>query len=242
MKGHVSRPLITVFPPRTSGGAPSSSRTHTFNFVDAVTTLPVALNDDNLAKIFQILGGHHPDQLRAVYVVLSDDDRERCQGLARAAQRNGRPSFASSGSGPRSGPSQAQTTSGVISGPGHGMDLTAGFLTSLRNPPPPPWAPAPRSRSRSRSPSIRKHRKVSPTPSGTAPSSRSRSPSVRKSRRSTSRSKGGLKRHRQSESRYRHRKSKKSKRSRRSASSSGSSSDGSSSRSRSKSSVRSKKH
>ena len=229
VKGHASRPVITIIPPRTSGGG--SARAQTFNFVGAVTTLPVAFTDENLTKIFQVLGGHHPGQLRNLFVVLNDDDRERCQGLVRTAQRS-RPSFAAS----RSGPTPAQSTSGIVSGPGQGMDLNAGFLASLRNPPPPPPPRSPTDRSRSGTPvNVRRSRGASPRPRRSSrSSSRSRSPSVKRSHKTHS--KGGLKRRHQSESKERRRKSKRSRR----LPSSSSSSSGSGS-SHSQSPVRSKK-
>ena len=123
VKGHVSRPLLFLQPP--SG---SDSRSQTFNFIEAVTTLPPVLSDESLGKIFGKVGGRHKGGLRAHFVILNDDDRERCHGLARRPR------------GPAAPPSSSASASveGRIFGGGSGMDLEAGFLESLRSAPPPP--------------------------------------------------------------------------------------------------------
>ena len=140
VKGYRPRPTLTIIPPRGSSGSGSASRPTTYNFVEAVSTLPASLSDDNLAKIFQILGTHHQGELRSIFVILSDDDRERCMSLVRSGHRGGASVSA--------GISSAQTTSGTVSGPSSGMDLQSGFLASLRGPPPPP-PPLPPSSARS---------------------------------------------------------------------------------------------
>lgn len=242
--GYGPRPRISIRPPRGSSG--TSERPRTFNFVEAVTNLPSNLSDENLAKIFSILGHHHPGELRSIFVVLSDDDRERCEALAKSAPRFSKPSSASAAAPTL--PSGSRAMSGAVSGPGTGMDVQAGFLASLRAPPPPP-PPAPPSsapsRSNSRSPSrsrkAGRDRRRSSSRSASRSPSRSRRRSVRsrspsrparsersRRQRSTSgeRSKRGLKRCHQSESK---RRSRKTKRSRRAPSSSSGSSSGSSS-------------
>ena len=75
---NVSRPLLLILP--ASG---SASRPQTYNFIEAVSTLPPVFTDESLGKIFAIVGGRHKGALRDHFVVLGDDDRERCQGLAR---------------------------------------------------------------------------------------------------------------------------------------------------------------
>ena len=152
VRGYDPRPLLTT---STAASPGSASVRRTYNFIQAVTTLSANFADEHLARIFQVVGAHHEGELRALFVVLSDDDRERCQGLARARQSSrggGRPT---SGSGLRSGPGPAPvaatssvSTSGFVSGPGDGMDLQADFLSSLRSqPPPPPSNPAPTDKS-----------------------------------------------------------------------------------------------
>lgn len=113
--------------------------------------LLATFSDNALARIFQVIGTHHQGELRSLFVILSDDDCERCEGLIRSAHQH-RPST-----------SAAVVDSGSVVGPGSGMDLEAGFLHSLRTPPPPP-PPLPTSgqtsdQIRSRSPDIRRGKK-----------------------------------------------------------------------------------
>ena len=229
VKGFKSRPLITVQPPRnpTSG----SSTRRTFNFVEAVTTLPAALTDENLTKIFQVLGSRHQGELRSIFVVLSDDDRDRCEALAKASHRPGRGPVAPTGSSGPSGasgssrsfaPTSAQSTSGVVSGPGAGMDLEVGFLASLRHPPPPP-PPTPSSPSATSSPP----RKTRSSRGRGKKSRKTRKPPREEPARGRERVKRGLKRRHQSDSDQEraHKRSRRSRRSPSSSSGSGSSSD-----------------
>lgn len=128
VKGHVSRPLLLILP------APGSdSRPQTFNFIEAVSSLPPVFSDESLGKIFAKVGGRHKGALRDHFVVLADDDRERCHGLAR------RPRGPAAADRPASSTS-ASTFGGRVFGDGSGMDLEAGFLESLRSAPPPPPA------------------------------------------------------------------------------------------------------
>ena len=219
VQGFKSRPLITVQPPRSPTSGSAAGRT--YNFVEAVTTLPAALTDENLAKIFQILGSRHQGELRSVFVVLSDDDRDRCEALAKSVARSGRNTAARPGasgpSGPSgsSGPTPAQSTSGVVSGPGAGMDLEVGFLASLRHPPPPP-PPPPSSPSTSSSPPRKTHARRKGKKGR-----KTRKPPREEPARSKERVKRGAKRRHQSESDSdQERSRKRSRRSRRSPSSS----------------------
>ena len=118
VRGYGHRPLLDISPappPSGSGGATSTSsrgtrpsgRSRTFSFVEAVTSLPAILSDESLAKVFKIVGTHHPGELRQMFVILNDDDRDRCQELARQPR------------GPRVHPtsgSSALVTSGFTSG------------------------------------------------------------------------------------------------------------------------------
>ena len=148
VSGHESRPLLTFLP------APgSNTRIQTFNFIEAVTALPPVLSDESVGKIFVRVGGRHKGDLQAHFVILSDDDRERCHGLVRRPR------------GPAPAPSASSASSasfgGHVLGDGSGMDLEAGFLESIRSaPPPPPPSVTFRvpgdSRTRARSPSPRR--------------------------------------------------------------------------------------
>ena len=247
VRGFDPRPVLTIVPGAGAATASSaSSRPRTYTFIDAIKTLPVAFSDQALARIYGVVGGHHPDELKQLFVVLNDDDRERCQELAKAHQRD---------RGQRRAPvSTPQAASGRVSGLGSGMDLEAGFLESLRSAPPPP-PPSFHASARSRSPSASPLRT---SKEDQASSDRSRSASaspVKKSvkfntRRSRSRSRsrshdrarGGRKRrHRSSERERRHKKRSRRRRSPSTSSASSSSSDSADSDSSSSSDRSSKK-
>ena len=171
VRGYGPRPLLSTFPPTpSSGGQTGSSRSaaqpKTFNFIEAVTTLPSGLSDDNLSRIFSVVGASYPGKLKDLFVILSDDDRDRCQGLVK--RRFAPPAVAAAASG-SSGPSFARAMSGQVATSGGGMDLESGFLAALARPPPPP-PPLPissPSRSRSSSPARRRLRS---TPASRSPS------------------------------------------------------------------------
>ena len=136
VSGYHPRPLMT-----TSTG--SAAKPKSYKFIQAVTTLPAIWSDQNLARIFQVVGQHFQGELRSLFVALSDDDRIHCQELAKAQQRGcGRRSAPGSGFGP----SASVSTSSAVAGPGDSMDLQTGgrtsILESLRHPPLPPL-PAP---------------------------------------------------------------------------------------------------
>ena len=233
VRGYGPRPTMVIFPAPASaapsGGTASSTvrrRSQTFDFIQAVTKLPVNFTDENLARIFQIVGPHNVGELRQLYIVLSDDNREQCEALVRSHRRDG------------SGPSSAASvTSGLVSGPGTGTELEAGFVASLRDPPPPPPVVPPadapkelraRSRSGSRSCSIETEPPSRKVTKKKDKRSRSRSRSGSHSRsRSREKAKRGSKRHRKQS---RSHKRKKNRRSRSSSSSDSSGSSTSSSR------------
>ena len=124
VKGYDPRPILVTIP---ATGAASGSRPRSFTFMEAVKTLPSTLSDENLSRIFQVVGTHHQGTLRKYFVILSDDDRDRCQGLVR----------------PRGTVTAAITDSGVVTGPSLGMDSSSGgVLAALRLPPPPPPGPS----------------------------------------------------------------------------------------------------
>ena len=121
VKGYDSRPLLMTSPASGAGG----DRPRTFNFIEAVRSLPGVFSDEKLMAIHQLVGAHHPGELQALFVVLRDDDRERIEHLIREKQRD------------RQRP-QASVSFGVVSGVGSGMDTQSSALASLRLPPPPP--------------------------------------------------------------------------------------------------------
>ena len=165
VRGFEPRPLLITYPPQNS-----NSRQRTYNFIQAATTLGSRFSDKNLIQIYKVVRNSNPGRLRTLFIVLNDDDRERCQALAKTATRfrsrrgdrpqSGSGSVRSSGGGSGGTPgvsfAPVQTSSGFVFGSGAGMDaeavgLEAGFLNSLRSePPPPPPSPSRSQRSDSR--------------------------------------------------------------------------------------------
>ena len=126
--GFVSRPLLITIPPKNSTG-----RQRTYTFMQAVTTLPSTFNDEHLTRIYQVVSSQQLGKLQSLFVVLNDDDRERCLELVKQkrSSQHQQPSsqnFASSSS----------FISGALAGTGSGMDLQALAIESLLSPPPPP--------------------------------------------------------------------------------------------------------
>lgn len=68
------RPLLVLNPPPGS----ATARIRTLIFTDAVSTLPTHFTDEDLTQIFMSVGSSNRDRLRALFVVLSDDDHDRC--------------------------------------------------------------------------------------------------------------------------------------------------------------------
>ena len=140
VRGYESRPSILVVPPSSA-------------------------KDPRVKNFFKIIGAKFLGELRALFVVLCDDDRDRVVQLVKDDRdrqgRHGR------------GGGAASSFSGAVTGLGSGMDLEANFLGSLRRPPPPPPTSSPVSeapqdiavkKSRGRSPdrSPKSSRAVSP--------------------------------------------------------------------------------
>ena len=238
VRGYDPRPTLMTFPPRSS-----SERPRNYNFIQAVTTLPATFSDENLALIFQTVGDRYRGKLQSLFVVLSDDDHDRCLELARTYTRRPRPavpqpsgsSFAS-GAGASSG---QVTQSGRVQGRGAGMEVDGHvsfdprLLTSIRSSPLPPPADSPRvhtvvetdlSRAHDERVRLRREQERQPTPDqdrrDLKRKDQSPSPDHHRSKKS------GHKRHKSSR---RHRRSRSS-----SGSSSGSSYSSSSGRSRHK--------
>ena len=137
LRGYDSRPLLAIYPPQNSGG-----RQRTFNFIQAARNLSHRFSDDHLIQIYQVVGNSCMGQLRSLFIVLNDDDRDRCAGLVAQSRGSGR----SRGRRGNPGPSQPSASSGSsasvhfaqVQGQGSGASLEAGFLKSLRSEPPPP--------------------------------------------------------------------------------------------------------
>ena len=132
VRGYDSRPVLVTIPPSSSSGP--DSRRRTFNFIDAVTTLPRELSDDNLVYIHQVINTKFVGQLQSLFVILQDDDRSRIDLLVRQRRDRSQRSVAFS---------LPQTSSGTVNGPGSGMDLQAALSLPPPPPPPPTVPPAP---------------------------------------------------------------------------------------------------
>ena len=188
VKGFDPRPVLITLPARGS-----SERPRTYNFIQAATSLNANFNDEHLTRIFSNVKNHHQGNLRALFLVIDDDDRERCLQLVQASLDRRR-------SGPSSSlvPSGTLVTSGHVSGPGHGMDLEAIRSSVLSPPPPPSEHDRGRSRSRGRSDKLdstkqglKRRRLSSSSRSSTPPRKSKKSKSKKKrSRRSPSSSSG----------------------------------------------------
>ena len=91
--GYQSRPLLKLFPP--SGG-----RIQTFNFIEAVKRLPAAFSPAEVSPIIEKIDPKLRGQLRALFVVISDDQMKqkasRTRGQRPATEGNPSPPLANS--------------------------------------------------------------------------------------------------------------------------------------------------
>ena len=130
VQGFRPRPLLVIQPP---SGSPNG-RVRSLNYIEAVSTLPAHFSDEELTRIFMVVGEHNRGLLRQLFVVLNDEDHDRCLDMVKKYHQARR-----TGKGGKSGvTSEAQTLAGTHSGPGSGMEVQAGLLAALRQPPPPP--------------------------------------------------------------------------------------------------------
>ena len=144
VSGFDSRPLLVTFPP--SG---SADRQRTYNFLQAVTHLPANFTDEHLIRIFSVVSNQQQGRLQSLFVVIHDDQRDRCLELVKQQRASGHAPGSHPG-GPGGHPSASAATaslSGAVSGAGSGMDLAALPHSSARAvtfsdlqlaPPPPP--------------------------------------------------------------------------------------------------------
>ena len=140
LRGYESRPLLAIYPPPNSGG-----HQRTYNFIQASTSLSARFSDDHLTKIYQVVGNSCMGKLRSMFVVLNDDDRDRCTELVSQSRGSSRSRGRSGPAVPQPGSSSAtvrfapvQSVHGSVQGSGDGVSLESGFLSSLRSAPPPP--------------------------------------------------------------------------------------------------------
>ena len=129
VRGHDPRPTMIIFPPAKA----ANSRPRTLNFVQAATSLPSNFNDESLILIYQANGQNNRGKLRQLFVVLNDDDHDRCLEMVKDHHDKRR---AGGGSGSR----DLRGHSGTVSGSGAGMEVSARseVIELLRKPPPQP--------------------------------------------------------------------------------------------------------
>ena len=141
VRGHDSRPTLVTMPALNSG-----ERVRTYTFIQAATTLKATFSDDHLVRIYQVVGNNFPGELQALFIVLNDDDRERCLEMVKASreqqqQQGGRRSQRGSVNF-----MPVQSTSGTVSGAGSGMEAQKAqrtLIRTMRSPPPPLETPPP---------------------------------------------------------------------------------------------------
>ena len=223
VQGYGPRPLLVLTPPSSD----PSSRMRTFTFTDAVSSVPAHFSDEDLIQIFMSVGSSNRGRLRALFVVLSDDDHDRCLELVKKFHQDRRQDQHKGKRG-KSGPSaampvtQTQSHSSFVLGPGAGMETESRrqplSFSMLRQPPPPP-PPSPSSQS-SASLDGKDKMKLASYRTGHRAGKTSKTAPVKRSRRSSSSSPARSHRSKPPKSRK--------KRSRRSPSSSESDSDSSS--------------
>ena len=67
--GYQPRPLLKITPPSSA----ADRRTQTYNYIEAVQSLPVNLPDSEVSPIIRRINPKLKGQIRALFVVLSDD-------------------------------------------------------------------------------------------------------------------------------------------------------------------------
>ena len=83
VRGFVSRPQIVIVPASNS----ADTRVRTWHYMDAINMLPVTLSDDNLVQIHRVIGGGFQGRLASLFVILSDEDRDRISELIKTQPR-----------------------------------------------------------------------------------------------------------------------------------------------------------
>ena len=78
-----SRPQIIIVPASNS----ADTRVRTWHYMDAINMLPVTLSDDNLVQIHRVIGGGFQGRLATLFVILSDEDRDRISELIKTQPR-----------------------------------------------------------------------------------------------------------------------------------------------------------
>ena len=117
VRGFDPRPVLVTMPPR--GGA---GMLRTYNFIQAASALPATFSDEHLVKIFQVVGDRFRGKLQALFIVLRDDDHDRCLELVRSNDRRPQHQHRSGANAHPSQPSGSASNVGFVSGSGIGME------------------------------------------------------------------------------------------------------------------------
>ena len=136
VRGYGSRPDMVIMPPAKA----ASSRPRKLTFIQAATSLPAIFQDESLILIYQAVGQSNRGKLRQLFIVLNDDDHDRCLDMVKKHHKERRAAGRS-----RSGPGgdrrdSTLTHSVTFSEPGGGMDVDdhSELVGLLRQPPPKP--------------------------------------------------------------------------------------------------------
>ena len=83
VRGFEPRPSLLIVPPSSA----KDSRVRNMNFIEAIAVLPTTLSDDNLVEIFRVIGHGAPGRLNSLFVIISDEDRDRILELIKNRPR-----------------------------------------------------------------------------------------------------------------------------------------------------------
>ena len=83
VRGFESRPSLLVVPPSNA----TDMKIRTMHFMEAIDLLPVNLSDDNLIAIHRVISGGFVGKLSSLFVIISDEDRDRINELIKNQPR-----------------------------------------------------------------------------------------------------------------------------------------------------------
>ena len=83
VRGFEPRPSLLIIPPSNA----SDSRVRSMYFMEAIGMLPTNLSDDNLIAIHRVIGGGFLGRLSSLFVIISDEDRDRINELIKNRPR-----------------------------------------------------------------------------------------------------------------------------------------------------------
>ena len=83
VRGFESRPSLLVVPPSNA----TDMKIRSMFFMEAIDLLPVNLSDDNLIAIHRVISGGFVGKLSSLFVIISDEDRDRINELIKNQPR-----------------------------------------------------------------------------------------------------------------------------------------------------------